>query len=80
MLAFGCYTGPIGNAASFQSVPELTTQDGSWSANPFLPGWDPEKMSRLSLVVANGTFIDVPILNVSMPHAAFSSVKISWQW
>lgn len=56
--------GPIGNAASFQSVPELTSSDGSWSANPFLPGWDAEKMARLALVLSNGSLVDVPILNV----------------
>lgn len=60
------HAGPIGNACSFQSVPELTTHDNQWSINPYLPGWQPDSMARLALVVSSGSLIEVPILNVRL--------------
>jgi len=39
--------GPLSNAASWQSVPELSAPEGGWSVNPLPEGWDVERMDTL---------------------------------
>lgn len=55
--------GPISNAASYQSVPELTTNRGTWNTNPLPEGWNISDMSKLAFLTSKCNLIDVPILN-----------------
>lgn len=55
--------GPLGNAASFQSVPDLTNAKGRWSTNPLLPGWTPRYVSLLAQKISKDKLFSVPILN-----------------
>lgn len=55
--------GPVGNAASYQSVPELTNPSGGWSLNPLPPGWTVKWMSNLAQMISHQELVSVPILN-----------------
>lgn len=56
-------SGPIGNAASYQSVPELYSTSGTWNKNPLPEGWNATDMSKLAFLVSKCNLISVPILN-----------------
>lgn len=56
-------SGPIGNAASYQSVPELYSTGGTWHKNPLPEGLIANDMSKLAFLVSKCNLISVPILN-----------------
>lgn len=59
-------TGPLSNAASYQSVPEVFgTENGRqvWSKNKLPPGWTPERMARAVRHLSSRSFPMVPFLN-----------------
>mmetsp|Transcript_35235 Transcript_35235/g.83566 ORF Transcript_35235/g.83566 Transcript_35235/m.83566 type:complete len:727 (-) Transcript_35235:207-2387(-) len=56
--------GPLGNAASFQSVPHLTNHEtGEWNKNPLENGWNISMMAKAALLLAHVPFLELPILN-----------------
>jgi GT2 family glycosyltransferase/glycosyltransferase involved in cell wall biosynthesis len=54
--------GPLSNTASWQSVPELST-NGDWSLNPLPFNLTAEKMSKLVTKYSGCVLPDVPLLN-----------------
>ena len=59
--------GPLSNAASYQSVPEVFDHavDGrrDWSLNALPPQWAPNDVGRAVIRASRGELIDVPVLN-----------------
>lgn len=57
--------GPVSNAASWQSIPEIRGPEGGWAVNPLPPGWTVERMDSLihGLAQAEHHFPRVPVLN-----------------
>jgi len=55
--------GPLSNAASWQSVPELFDLAKDWSINPLPPGWNPNQMAELVTSYSHKEFPRVPLLN-----------------
>jgi GT2 family glycosyltransferase len=57
------FVGPVSNAASYQSVPELKDRSGSWKVNALPPGWTPRRMAGFVAEAADKGFPRVPLLN-----------------
>ncbi len=55
--------GPLSNAASWQSVPERTNLDGSWSTNPPPPNWSPNDVAQVVDKVSQREFPQIPFIN-----------------
>jgi hypothetical protein len=55
--------GALSNAATWQSIPQITTKAGGWNMNPLLPNVTPEMMSKLAFIVSDNKPVQVPILN-----------------
>ncbi|MFN4016080.1 MAG: glycosyltransferase family 2 protein [Reyranella sp.] len=55
--------GPVSNAASWQSVPELHDVKGGWSSNPLPEGVRPEDVSRLVSSLSVRQFPQATLLN-----------------
>jgi GT2 family glycosyltransferase/glycosyltransferase involved in cell wall biosynthesis len=55
--------GPLSNAASWQSVPELFDSSKGWSVNPLPAGWTPDKMAEVVARNSYKEFPRVPLLN-----------------
>jgi GT2 family glycosyltransferase len=55
--------GPVSNAASFQSVPELKDRRGTWKTNPLPPGWTPARMAAFVSERSEKAFPHAPLLN-----------------
>ncbi len=55
--------GPLSNAASWQSIPQLFDSNKDWSINPLPPGWDPPRMADLVRSYSHKEFPRVPLLN-----------------
>jgi GT2 family glycosyltransferase len=55
--------GPVSNAASWQSVPELHDVKGGWSSNPLPEGVGPEDVSRLVSTLSPRQFPEATLLN-----------------
>jgi len=55
--------GPVSNAASWQSVPELHDVKGGWSSNPLPEGVGPEDVSRLVSNLSLRQFPEATLLN-----------------
>ena len=55
--------GPVSNAASFQSVPELKDRRGTWKVNPLPPGWTPARMAAFVSERSEKAFPHAPLLN-----------------
>jgi glycosyltransferase involved in cell wall biosynthesis len=55
--------GPLSNAATWQSVPEIITETGGWNLNPLPAGATPDMMAKLVRLVSDGNPIEIPILN-----------------
>jgi GT2 family glycosyltransferase len=55
--------GPVSNAASWQSVPELHDVKGGWSSNPLPEGVRPEDVSRLVNDLSPRQFPEATLLN-----------------
>ena len=54
--------GPLSNAASYQSVPNLKA-GGDWATNPLPANWTAGDVSRGIARVSRRTLVDVPVLN-----------------
>jgi len=57
------FVGPLSNAASWQSVPELFDVRGRWSVNPLPAGYSPEDMAALVASQSLRQLPCVPLLN-----------------
>lgn len=57
------FAGPVSNAATYQSVPELYDTGGKWAVNVLPEGWTAATMAELVGRVATKTFPRVPLLN-----------------
>lgn len=55
--------GPLSNAASWQSVPELFDRSGKFKVNEPPPGWTPARMAELVAAKSERAFPEVPLLN-----------------
>lgn len=55
--------GPLSNAASWQSVPELYDANGKWAINALPEGWQPADMAELVRKVSISAYPTVPLLN-----------------
>jgi GT2 family glycosyltransferase/glycosyltransferase involved in cell wall biosynthesis len=55
--------GPLSNAASWQSVPELFDASKDWSINPLPSGWTPGQMAEVVAKRSTREFPRVPLLN-----------------
>ncbi|MGK7911919.1 MAG: glycosyltransferase [Synechococcus sp.] len=56
--------GPLSNAASWQSIPEVMRKDGKdWSVNPIPSGLSIERMNQIVDLQSNLIFPRVPLLN-----------------
>lgn len=55
--------GPLSNAASWQSVPELHDRSGKFKTNEPPPGWDPVRIAELISARSERAFPEVPLLN-----------------
>jgi GT2 family glycosyltransferase len=55
--------GPISNAATYQSVPELYDGAGRWMVNALPPGWTAQDMAETVREVSLHAFPDAPLLN-----------------
>jgi GT2 family glycosyltransferase len=55
--------GPLSNAASYQSIPQVKAPDGTWAINPLPPGLDIDQYSDLVEGLSEAQFPDFPLLN-----------------
>lgn len=55
--------GPLSNAASFQSVPDLYDDANKFKVNDLPPGWSPARMAALVASESEKTFPEAPLLN-----------------
>ena len=55
--------GPLSNAASFQSVPEVVDAAGKLAVNQLPPGWTVERMAQLVRERSERAFPSLPLLN-----------------
>jgi len=55
--------GPLSNAASWQTVPQLTGSDGKFLVNQIAPGWTIEEIDALCNEVSTGVIPFVPLIN-----------------
>ena len=57
------FVGPLSNAASYQSVPELYDASRKWKINRLPPGFTPENMAEIVKKVSKRDYPEVPLLN-----------------
>ena len=57
------FVGPVSNAATFQSVPELYGPDGKFAINALPPGWTPARMAALVADASDRDFPETDLLN-----------------
>lgn len=57
------FAGPLSNAATFQSVPELYSASGKWKVNPLPAGMSAEDMADMVRSVSLNAYPEVPLLN-----------------
>ncbi len=57
------FAGPLSNAASFQSVPELYSAAGKWKVNTLPSGMTAEDMADVVRSVSLNAYPEVPLLN-----------------
>jgi hypothetical protein len=55
--------GPLSNAATWQSIPDITSDSGGWNMNPLRPNVTPPMMAKLAFLVSDNQPAEVPILN-----------------
>ena len=55
--------GPLSNAASWQSVPEVVGDDGGWAVNELPPGYDVDVFAELVASMSRGEFPRVDFVN-----------------
>jgi GT2 family glycosyltransferase len=55
--------GPLSNAASYQSVPELADANGDWSQNPLPLDWSIDQVAAALAEVSERAFPRVPFVN-----------------
>jgi GT2 family glycosyltransferase len=55
--------GPLSNAASWQSVPDLHDRAGKFKTNELAPGWTPARMAELVAGASARALPEVPLLN-----------------
>jgi GT2 family glycosyltransferase len=55
--------GPLSNAGSYQSVPELKARGGKWKINDLPPGWTPAQLGDFIRDRSEKAFPEVPLLN-----------------
>ncbi len=55
--------GPLSNAASYQSVPEVHDSAGGWMVNTLPQGWQPDDAARLVASAFRERYLRVPVLN-----------------
>jgi GT2 family glycosyltransferase len=55
--------GPLSNAGSYQSVPELKARGGKWKINDLPPGWTPAQLGDFIRERSDKAFPEVPLLN-----------------
>ena len=55
--------GPLSNAASWQSVPDLHDVKGGWSSNPLPEGFSPDEIGRLVRELSPQEFPEATLLN-----------------
>jgi GT2 family glycosyltransferase len=55
--------GPLSNAGSYQSVPELKARGGKWKINDLPPGWTPAELGDFIRERSDKAFPEVPLLN-----------------
>jgi GT2 family glycosyltransferase len=57
------FVGPLSNAATFQSVPDLYDSANQWKTNDLPPGWTPARMGSALRELSARQFPDAPLLN-----------------
>jgi len=57
------FVGPLSNAATFQSVPDLYDSRNQWKTNDLPLGWTPARMAALLREASVKAFPDAPLLN-----------------
>lgn len=57
------FVGPVSNAASYQSVPDIHGPDGRFAVNALPAGWDAEDMAAAVRRASQHAFPQVPLLN-----------------
>ena len=57
------FVGPVSNAGSYQSVPELKGRGGGWKTNQLPAGWSPADMAAFVRENADKSFPRLPLLN-----------------
>jgi GT2 family glycosyltransferase len=57
------FVGPLSNAASLQSVPQVFDARRQFKANALPPGWTPARMAALVAGCSEKTFPQTPLLN-----------------
>ena len=55
--------GPLSNAASWQSVPEVVGESGDWATNALPSDWGPDRLADLVAEVSQRQFPRVPFVN-----------------
>lgn len=55
--------GPLSNAASWQSVPEVVGRDGDFAVNDLPAGWSIEDLGALCASLSRGAAVDAAVLN-----------------
>lgn len=55
--------GPLSNAASWQSVPDVKNEHGDFAVNALPPGLDEDAMARVVATAWNGSYPRLPVLN-----------------
>ena len=55
--------GPLSNAASWQSVPDVVGDDGGWAVNELPPGFDVDVFAELVASMSRGVFPRVDFVN-----------------
>ena len=71
------FVGPLSNAATFQSVPDLYDSRNQWKTNDLPAGWTPEDMAEAVAQASDKAFPRVPLLNgfcTLMRRSAFLEV------
>lgn len=57
------FVGPVSNAATFQSVPELYGPDGKFAVNALPPGWTPVQVAAVVARESKRAFPETQLLN-----------------
>src|SRR5262249_14823705 len=57
------FVGPVSNAATYQSVPNLYDGSGKWAVNDLPENWTVDQFGALVASAADRSFPDAPLLN-----------------